>query len=204
MSATLRRLESRGEAGLRRLHLSDQQLREMYERLRQRGQQLREKMGMGRQRRRSTSRKGRKGRKGMRGGNGSAYVGQWYAPSVTNVQGLSQYELERIDNSPMFHPLSTDTTVATPTSGELVTGAFLAATKGLPDDTPPIATVATVQNDLAGSGRGRRRKSKPVRRRRSGSRQRGSSRCRGRVSKPGRRRGSKSGYKRKLSCVRKK
>ena len=137
-------------------------------------------------------------KKGMRGGDASAYVGQWYAPAVSNIQGLSEYTLERIDDAPMFRPLSTDSAIPTPTSGEIPTGAYLSATADLPNDTPPVATVASVQAELAGSGR-RRRRSRSKSHKLSGG-----SVCRGRVMMRGHhRKPSKSGYKRKLSCVRK-
>ena len=59
------------------------------------------------------------------GGNGSDYSGLWHSPVADNGQ-LSLFALKYIEYTPMFNPFQRDTILATPTSGIIPTGIYLA------------------------------------------------------------------------------
>lgn len=80
----------------------------------------------------------------QKGGASTDYAALFHSSSVDPSQ-LSRYTLQHIDQSPMFNPLSTGTTIPTPTSGIVPTGAYYDSIAPLTiqnSQGPPVAQYA--------------------------------------------------------------
>jgi hypothetical protein len=61
----------------------------------------------------------------QKGGAASNFSGLWHSPTADPAE-LSRFSIKYIDYSPMFNPFQRDTILATPTSGIIPTGIYLA------------------------------------------------------------------------------
>lgn len=59
------------------------------------------------------------------GGGSTGFANLWYSVTPNNLHMLNKYTSDNLNNTPMFNPLKSDTTFATPTSGIIPTGIYL-------------------------------------------------------------------------------